>query len=323
MIPRYTIIGSGPSGILSILNLIKNGISPDRINWISNSYHCGSLSKFNKDILCTIPSNDWLHLFRKYPICDPDPYDFKNEYTYYGPIIDTFQSITHKLKNRIMWDIDTVDNINVNTQTGLSTIKLRNSNELLSENVILATGTRRIQSRILSRKYPSLMALNGHIKINTKNPKIGIVGFGDTGASILKQLLLNNIHDIKIAKSSDQLYLSSYISDWYKERFEDDLSMDCYSVKDVIFKKFDNNNCWDLNFFMEDRTHIIDAMGETPRRIPIYINNSYRVVHGIDYHMGFIEGQNTLIGVGGGYNISNNDSIISHNERIMNIPISH
>lgn len=151
---QWTVIGSGPAGILAIAKLIDSGIEPKSISWIAPTFTVGDLN----DKWSQVPSNTTVKLFVDFlrdikcidfqklscPLLTLNPKD-TCQLSY---MVTPLQSYSDQLKTMVNIHQDTVQSLSIKNRVWQIKTK---TNHLKSNNVILATGAKPTKLPIKSK----------------------------------------------------------------------------------------------------------------------------------------------------------------------------
>ena len=136
---HYSVIGGGPTGILSVLKLIQQGIPHQKIVWIDPSFQCGSLSKFNR-IVSNIHSNEWYRLYQQYPSYENrrnvNESSLIDAYPYLSKINYDFQQVTKQLMTMVQWKQARVCSFHMEPNYKYNTLYLNTGDKLCFDKTI-------------------------------------------------------------------------------------------------------------------------------------------------------------------------------------------
>jgi hypothetical protein len=331
---QYSVIGGGPSGILSVLKLIQRGVPCQSIYWIDPYFQCGSLSKYSR-MKSNIHSYHWKQLYNSYPLLYNQRhknYLLLESYPYISQILFDFQQVTNKLSKMVHTKKAKVCAYHMEPNYKYNTMYLNTGDKLCADKTIVAIGSQPKQSSLIIPKLSSLDVLNNTFHLDP-SLKIGILGFENTGVYCLKNIWNRGIVDIKIAYTHPTVHskdpyshgLKGHLSEWYKNFFEDELNQNCSFIqKNIQKKRFNENETLPLYDYFKDRDYVIDCIGTEPNRMPLYISRTLYENPFYDFTTGIIQGLPQSIGVGSAYpeNI-HETTLLNHDRRIQSIKMNN
>lgn len=193
---QWTVIGAGPAGIISVTELLENGVAPQEIIWIDPEFKVGRLGKFYGNV----PSNQMAHRFTKFltssqifknissnAIEKIKQYDQQQE-PQLQLLVDALQDITDYLQQQVSCYKTTVQELR---QKNEAWEVLLPNKKIISEKVILAHGSHPKNDLAYREKQIPLDSALDESKLRkliSKNDRILVIGSAHSALLIVKYL---------------------------------------------------------------------------------------------------------------------------------------
>lgn len=221
---KFTVIGAGCAGILTIGKLLDSNVDPQQILWIDDTFNIGRMGSYYRNVPSNDTVQDWIDVLHSYDCYKRFSHILSGSYTEprlqaapegrgygtasnqsLGVIYHVLMEITKWLQTIVIWKKGFVTSMKYEHERWHVKIKYKN-NLINTDKVVLATGSHPVELNYQNHLYIPLDVAIDEQKLSeyvTKEDTVCVVGSGQSAILLLKYL-----SDLHVARTVN-LYKNS------------------------------------------------------------------------------------------------------------------